>query len=283
MEVTEEPETPEDHSDSEDQDYYYYSPGQKPNTDLVETRVLTRSEPIPSRERQMIKERSWGAGSSVEVHPAPVNPEGKESLVARWLEGEKRCSSTEGAADRCPVELTPLGVENSPTVRGMESVELAHSGVQSPLTLGIGTSTELSPNRLENPLAEKGILTAVERKTVTFPDSESEPDSSKARKVSFGKILEIPSDISDQRSETSTVHPDMLDSNPSRSESPSDEPDVMDGSLPVSSDLSMRDSSMGERSLGSEPGQEESVERSHDCAEAEILDGRTTPPTHTEE
>lgn len=103
-----------------------------------------------------------------------------------------------------------------------------------------------------------------------------ESASPKPRRLSFGKSLEPPSDASGTWNETLPVHLSML-------ESPSDESNIMDESLPVFSDLSFNDSSRDETSLASESGQEVSVERSHECAEAEVHDGRTIPPTSPQE
>lgn len=117
LEVTDESEIPEDHSDLEDQDCYHYLPEQTTTTDLIETRVFTWSEPVPSKERQL-KETSRNTGPPVDEHPAPVNLEGKkEYFITRQLEREKRHSSERGAAERCPVKLTPAGVEDSPALR----------------------------------------------------------------------------------------------------------------------------------------------------------------------
>ncbi|KAI3371497.1 hypothetical protein L3Q82_024075 [Scortum barcoo] len=56
MEVTDESEVADGNSESEDNDYYYYSPGETLNTDFtdfIETRLLTRPETVPSRERHL--------------------------------------------------------------------------------------------------------------------------------------------------------------------------------------------------------------------------------------
>lgn len=59
---------PEDHSDLEE-DYRYYLPEQTTNTDLIETRVLTQSEPVPFKVKQP-KETSQDTGLPDNVHPA---------------------------------------------------------------------------------------------------------------------------------------------------------------------------------------------------------------------
>lgn len=105
MNVTDESRNEDTNSGSDDEDYYYYPGRESLNTDLIETRVLTRPETVRSREEQ---DRETGQlnQSPVGMLSAPAGPDENETSVDQEQDEENRCASHREAAEPL-VELIP--------------------------------------------------------------------------------------------------------------------------------------------------------------------------------
>ena len=155
IEVTDEADISGDHPDLEDQGDYYL-PEHASNTGLIETRILTRSEPVPPRERRTIREKNRHV---VEVHPAPTNSNEKEETCR--LEKDHRCPDYErGSAERTPLHLPSPRIQKLPTLTD-------------------NATTELCMNQLDYPIP-------VEQEIMMLPESE-EPDSLETEIEAVGK------------------------------------------------------------------------------------------------
>ena len=102
MEAAAESEVADDNSESEENDYYYYLPGETLNTDIIETRLLTRPETVPARERHL-GETNQPTLSSVGRLPAPVDLEERtETLIMEKQDREKRPAPERETVERIP-------------------------------------------------------------------------------------------------------------------------------------------------------------------------------------
>ena len=242
MEAAAESEVADDNSDSEDSDYYYYLPRETLNSDFIETRLLTRPETVPAKERHL-GETKQPTSSSAGWLPAPVDlGEKTETLIVEKQDREKR-RTPERTVQWMPVEIIPSKSEKPPVFRDDTSNEPSCSGWK-------GTSAVVVP---------EAEVTSRHRET----------DSPKVRRALFGNSQDTPSDISRQEDEILPVQPSM-------SESPS-EPNIMDESLPVFSDLSFIDSSKDEGCSVNNPCEDVSVDRTNEGTAAGTS-GRGTSP-----
>lgn len=105
MNVIDESKNADPNSDSEDDDYYYYPSRELLNTDLIETRILTRPETVPPREEQA-RETRQPTQSPVGMLSAPTGLDEMETSVVQEQDEEKGCVSQREAAE-LPVELIP--------------------------------------------------------------------------------------------------------------------------------------------------------------------------------
>lgn len=247
MEVTDETEVADDVSESED--YWYYSPEEVSNTDLIETRFLTRPETVPSRERHL-GETKHPTLSSVDKFPVPADLEEKpKTSTIEQKDRDKRRAPERKTVQWRPVEINPPKSEK-------------------PLALRDTTSNEPSSDR-SNCSGWEGTSTVVDTEA-EFTSELRETDPPKVRRALFGNSQGVPSDISTQEDETLPVQQSLA-------ESPS-EPNIMDEKLLAVSGLSFSDSSRDEGCSGNEPCEEVSVDRINEGTVTETSGRRATSP-----
>ncbi|KAL7390917.1 hypothetical protein ABVT39_001327 [Epinephelus coioides] len=169
MEVTAESEVGDDNSESEDIDYHYYLPGETLDTDFIETRLLTRPETTPARERHL-GETKQPIQTSAGGLPAPVDLEGKrETLSMEEQDRGKGCASERGTVQWKPVEIISSKSEEPPAP---------------------GDAKEPSSDR-SNCSGWKGSSAVVDPEAEVTSEHR-ETDDPKVRRALFGKSQDTP-------------------------------------------------------------------------------------------
>lgn len=252
MEVTDESEVADDNSESEDNDYCYYPPGETLNTDSIETRLLTRPETVPSKEKHL-RETKQPTLSPAVMLPVDLEKTTQTSVIEQ-RDRETRCAPERETVQWEPVEIIPPKAEKPLALRDMISNE---------------PSSDRSSHfgRVGNP--------AVVDKEAEVISEHRETDPLKVRRVLFGSSQDTTPDPSIQEDETMPVQLSM-------SESPS-EPNIMSESFPVFSDLSFSDSNTDEGCFVSEPCKEVSVDRTNEGTAVGTSGGRDSSPVIMEE
>lgn len=246
MEVTAESEVEDDKSESEDIDYHYYLPGERLDTDFIETRLLTRPETTPDRERHL-GEKTQPIQTSVGRPPTPVDLEGKgETLSMEKQDRVKGCVPGRETVQVVPVEIISSKSEELPAPRDVN---------------------EPSSDR-SNSSGWKGSSAVVDPEAEVI-SKHREIDYPKMRRALFGKSQDSPPDVSREEDEVLPVQLSMSES--------ALEPNIMDESLPVYSDLSFSGSSKDEGCFVHKLCEDMSVNRTNEGT-AVGMPGRKTPP-----
>lgn len=219
MAVTDESQIANDSSDSEEDSYCYYPPREVLNTDLIETRVMTRSDTVPSSKKQ-IRETNQQTRSPADMLSASVGLEDKKETI--FVEQQDEIFAPgRGMAQKFPVELTLFRTEK-------------------PLTRRDSTSDELTPKRSDSSSQRREGSATVESEAEVITEH---------REKDFLKVKRVAScDRSGPKDEALPILQNMA-------ESPS-EPNAINEYLPVSPVPLFSGSSTDAECLVTEPPKE---------------------------
>lgn len=186
MEVMDESEAADGGSESEDNDCYYYSPGETWSTDFIEKRLLTRPETVSFKEK-LLGQAKQPKVSSVGMVPAPVNLEEKAETTRHqpWRDRtEKRDVRLKERRYR-KYQWRPF----HPNQRNLQLSGIEPQMSQAPTSQAIPGGKETQQSLIQSLKSHQGAQT-------DFPN---------VRRALFKTSQDAPSDTSRQEDDTMSV------------------------------------------------------------------------------